>query len=199
MVTVNNARDKITSIGRVIPAGPCAFITSSGPEHAVYHWSLRDIIVTPELLAGVPKRPQALAYKSHKLRLGVGKSFQTMDIEHLAQKPSSIPLNSSVFQIHEPVKDFCITEVSVVRYGIHKISYRLAKVEHTSEQVLIFDLKRNQRDPIFRLGREYEGKALSQYNRGDTRLVWFTKGYPDGSVVVWDFRKANVSTKARHF
>jgi len=150
-------------------------LAASGPEHSVYHWTLRDTTATPELLVRVPKPPQALAYKSHKLRLGLGKSLQTMDIMHLSQKRSSIPINNAVFQIHEPTRDFCIVEV-----------------EHTSEQILIFDLKKNGRDPIYRFGYQYEGKALSQYDRGDTRLVWFAKGYPDGSVIIWDIRRADV-------
>ncbi|KAF9045902.1 hypothetical protein BDZ89DRAFT_942272, partial [Hymenopellis radicata] len=65
------------------------------------------------------------------------------------------------------------------------------KVDHLDKQMVIYDTRQGfNRAPDVEFGYRHAGRKLSSYARGGNLHSLFVKGYPDGKVLLWDFRNA---------
>ncbi|EGO01777.1 hypothetical protein SERLA73DRAFT_177272 [Serpula lacrymans var. lacrymans S7.3] len=67
------------------------------------------------------------------------------------------------------------------------------EIKHLDSQIQIFDRRKGgyDRTPCLAFGyRSSSTKFETSYSKGCTRYNFFLRGFRDGSVILWDYRKA---------
>jgi len=70
---------------------------------------------------------------------------------------------------------------------------KAAKLDHLDAQIQLFDDRKRHgfnRTPDCEFGHRSVGGKASRYSRGSAHLSYFVRGYPDGSICIWDYRNA---------
>ncbi|KDQ64753.1 hypothetical protein JAAARDRAFT_118117, partial [Jaapia argillacea MUCL 33604] len=76
------------------------------------------------------------------------------------------------------------------------------QVDHLDQQIQIFDVRKGgfNRAPCFLFGaRDQDNKPQTRYRKGSSYMSYFSLGYNDGSLRIWDYRKPKaIVVKMQH-
>lgn len=139
--------------------------------------------------------PAAIACRGTKILLAAGRELSIMDINHpLAQRPAT-KLSSFTSQLHISPHNSNVIMVEVcISMCLIFLSCPTLQVQHREHQILVYDIRKSlDKAPDAFFGhRSYSEGPGTRYARGDTEHSLFVRGYPDGTICIWDFRNPKV-------
>ncbi|KAH8113383.1 hypothetical protein DFH11DRAFT_1727859 [Phellopilus nigrolimitatus] len=120
---------------------------------------------------------------SQRVLSAAGKKLWTIDIEGRVP-PRSVEFNNLIHQIH-----------------VHRNSPDIVilEVQHLYTQMQVYDVRKNNRGkPEMEFGymdtAASVGRIRARRRRGDTSVNYFTRGFDDGTVCLWDYRNRGNTT-----